>query len=44
MTSQGQIPTVHRNPQISTMIEEISIDSLEQYMDRLIGFGTRNIL
>lgn len=43
-TALSQIPTIHRNPQISTMIEEISTDSLEQYMNRLVGFGTRNSL
>ena len=40
----SQTPTVHRNSRISTMIDEISTDSLEQYMNRLVGFGTRNSL
>lgn len=43
-TAQGQIPTVHRNAQISTMIDEISTDSLEHYMERLVSFGTRHTL
>jgi len=44
LSAFSQIPTVHRNAQIENMIGEISKDSLEQYMNRLVGFGTRNSL
>lgn len=36
--------TIHRDPQIEKMVSEISKDSLESYIRKLVSFGTRNTL
>jgi hypothetical protein len=36
--------TVHRDPQIEKMVNEVSKDSLESYIRKLVSFGTRNTL
>jgi hypothetical protein len=35
---------IHRDPQIEKMVSEVSKDSLESYIKKLVGFGTRNTL
>lgn len=39
----AQIP-VHRDPEIEQMMNEVSKDSLEAYIKKLVSFGTRNTL
>src|SRR5690606_31672128 len=36
--------TIDRDPQIAQMVSEVSSDSLESYVRRLVSFGTRNTL
>jgi hypothetical protein len=36
--------TIHRDPQIEKMVSEISKDSLESYIRKMVSFGTRNTL
>lgn len=36
--------SIHRDPQIEKMVSGISKDSLEAYIKKLVGFGTRNTL
>jgi hypothetical protein len=36
--------TIHRDPQIEKMLSEVSKDSLESYVRKMVGFGTRNTL
>jgi hypothetical protein len=36
--------TIHRDPQIEKMVSEISKDSLESYVRKMVSFGTRNTL
>jgi len=35
---------VERDPQIESMLKEVSADSLRSYINTLVGFGTRNTL
>jgi len=35
---------VERDPQIESMLKEVSADSLKSYINTLVGFGTRNTL
>jgi len=35
---------IHRDPQIEKMVSQVSKDSLESYIKKLVGFGTRNTL
>jgi hypothetical protein len=35
---------IHRDPEITQMVEEISSDSLKSYINKLVSFGTRNTL
>jgi hypothetical protein len=35
---------IHRDPQIEKMVSEVSKDSLESYIKKLVSFGTRNTL
>lgn len=35
---------IHRDPQIEKMVSEISRDSLESYIRKMVSFGTRNTL
>ena len=35
---------IHRDPQIEKMIAEVSKDSLESYVKKMVSFGTRNTL
>lgn len=41
--SQAQT-VIHRDPQIEKMVSEVSKDSLESYVRKLVSFGTRNTL
>ena len=36
--------TIQRDPQIEKMLTEVSADSLKQYINTLVAFGTRNTL
>lgn len=36
--------TIDRDPQIAQMVSEVSSDSLESYVRKLVSFGTRNTL
>lgn len=36
--------TIHRDPQIEKMVQEVSKDSLESYTQKMVSFGTRNTL
>ena len=36
--------TIHRDPQIEKMVSEVSKDSLESYIKKMVSFGTRNTL
>src|SRR5688572_6118079 len=36
--------TIHRDPQIEKMVAEVSKDSLQSYIRKLVSFGTRNTL
>lgn len=36
--------TIHRDPEIEKMVSEVSKDSLESYIRKLVSFGTRNTL
>ncbi|MBL7746701.1 MAG: M28 family metallopeptidase [Chitinophagaceae bacterium] len=36
--------TIHRDPQIEKMLSEVSKDSLESYIRKMVSFGTRNTL
>jgi Peptidase family M28 len=36
--------TIHRDPEIERMTNEVSKDSLQSYIKRLVSFGTRNTL
>jgi hypothetical protein len=36
--------TIHRDPQIEKMVSEISRDSLESYIRKMVSFGTRSTL
>jgi len=36
--------TIHRDPQIEKMLNEVSKDSLESYIRKMVSFGTRNTL
>jgi Peptidase family M28 len=36
--------TIHRDPQIEKMVLEVSKDSLELYIKKMVSFGTRNTL
>lgn len=36
--------TIHRDPQIEKMVGEVSKDSLESYIRKMVSFGTRNTL
>lgn len=44
LASLAQVPTVHRMPAIEKMVQEISKDSLESYLQGLVSFGTRHSL
>lgn len=35
---------VYRDPEIEQMVKEVSVDSLQSYINTLVGFGTRNTL
>jgi hypothetical protein len=35
---------IQRDPQIEKMVKEVSIDSLQSYIKKLVSFGTRNTL
>jgi hypothetical protein len=35
---------IHRDPEITQMVDEISSDSLKSYINKLVSFGTRNTL
>ncbi len=35
---------VHRDPEIDQMVKEISADSLQSYIHKMVAFGTRNTL
>lgn len=35
---------INRDPEIEQMVSEVSADSLQQYIQTLVGFGTRNTL
>jgi len=35
---------IQRDPEIEQMVKEVSADSLKSYINRLVGFGTRNTL
>lgn len=41
---KAQVPAVHRMPAIAAMVEDISKDSLESYLEGLVSFGTRHSL
>lgn len=36
--------TIHRDPQIEKMVSQVSKDSLESYVRKMVSFGTRNTL
>ena len=36
--------TINRDPEIENMVEEVSADSLQSYVNTLVSFGTRNTL
>lgn len=36
--------TIHRDPEITQMVSEVSPDSLQSYINTLVAFGTRNTL
>ena len=40
----GAQTIIHRDPQIEKMISEVSKDSLEAYIKKMVSFGTRNTL
>jgi len=40
----GAQTTIHRDPQIEKMVSEVSKDSLEAYIKKMVSFGTRNTL
>ncbi len=40
----GAQSIIHRDPQIEKMVSEVSKDSLESYVRKLVSFGTRNTL
>lgn len=42
--ASGAQTTIHRDPQIEKMVSEVSKDSLEMYIKKLVSFGTRNTL
>ncbi|SHM99047.1 Peptidase family M28 [Cyclobacterium lianum] len=42
--SYAQVPTVYRIAAIEKMASEISLDSLQHYLQGLVGFGTRHSL
>ena len=35
---------MHRDPEIEKMVNEVSKDSLQSYIKKLVSFGTRNTL
>ena len=35
---------INKDPQIETMLKEVSVDSLKSYINKLVSFGTRNTL
>ncbi len=41
---QAQPAIINRDPQIVKMVSEVSKDSLEMYVKKLVSFGTRNTL
>src|SRR5690242_13394072 len=36
--------TINRDPEIQKMVSEVSKDSLESYIRKMVSFGTRNTL
>lgn len=44
LSSLAQVAGIHRMPAIQTMVEEVSKDSLESYLEDLVSFGTRHSL
>ena len=42
--ASGAQSIIHRDPQIEKMVSEVSKDSLEAYIKKLVSFGTRNTL
>ncbi|WP_200976367.1 M20/M25/M40 family metallo-hydrolase [Echinicola sp. 20G] len=40
----SQTQTIHRNSEIAAMVQEISPDRLEEYINGLVSFGTRHSL
>jgi len=42
--SSNSQKTIHRDPEIEAMVKNISRDSLESYVRKLVSFGTRNTL
>lgn len=41
---QAQVPAVRRDPGLSAMLAQVSTDSLQQYLEKLVSFGTRHTL
>ena len=42
-TSYAQT-TIHRDPEIEQMVKEVSSDTLQSYVNKMVGYGTRNTL
>lgn len=44
LTGSAQVASIHREPDLEAMVEEVSKDSLQNYLEGLVSFGTRHTL
>ncbi|WP_035804074.1 M20/M25/M40 family metallo-hydrolase [Lunatimonas lonarensis] len=40
----SQVPTVTRNQVVARMVDEVEVDNLRNYLENLVGFGSRHTL
>ncbi|MCC5935857.1 MAG: M28 family metallopeptidase [Lunatimonas sp.] len=41
---QAQVPTVNRSGEITQLVDQVNVSNLRDYMENLVGFGTRHTL